>query len=74
MADVAAKAADSVVEITTGSASYAGQLVQTGAGSGVILSADGYIVTNNHVVEGASSYTVHTQRGHVYGQADRRGR
>ena len=57
VADVAAKAADSVVEITTGSASYAGQLVQTGAGSGVILSADGYIVTNNHVVEGASSYT-----------------
>ena len=37
VADVAAKAADSVVEITTGSASYAGQLVQTGAGSGVIF-------------------------------------
>ena len=66
VADVAAKAADSVVEITTGSASYAGQLVQTGAGSGVILSADGYIVTNNHVVEGASSYTVRTRSGDTY--------
>ena len=66
VADVAAKAADSVVEIPTGSVSYAGQLVQTGAGSGVILSTDGYIVTNNHVVEGASSYTVRTRNGESY--------
>ena len=33
--------------------------IQKGAGSGVIISEDGYIVTNNHVVEGADRIQVH---------------
>lgn len=31
---------------------------QVGSGSGVIISADGYIVTNNHVIEGAQEIEV----------------
>ncbi|HEY5410048.1 MAG TPA: trypsin-like peptidase domain-containing protein, partial [Caulobacteraceae bacterium] len=33
------------------------------SGSGFFISADGYIVTNNHVVEGADKITVHTKDG-----------
>ena len=33
------------------------------SGSGFFISPDGYIVTNNHVVEGADKITVHTKDG-----------
>ncbi len=67
--DVANEAMDSVVEIKTESVSnneYFQQAVQSGAGSGVILSKDGYIVTNNHVIDGASKITVTTKDGKSY--------
>jgi len=39
---------------------------ETGAGSGIIVSPDGYIVTNNHVVEGAQKVTVTLSDGSVF--------
>lgn len=39
---------------------------QAGLGSGVIVSADGYIATNNHVVEGADTLTVALSDGREF--------
>jgi len=36
------------------------QRAQIGTGSGVIISPDGYIITNNHVIEGAQSISITT--------------
>ena len=61
--------ADSVVEIVTEvvqTSSFYGQYVSQGAGSGVIISEDGYIITNNHVIEGASTITVTLRSGESY--------
>ena len=40
--------------------------VTKGGGSGVVLTADGYIVTNYHVIDGASNVTVRTNYGQEY--------
>ena len=69
VAEIAAVASPSVVEISTETVSthsFFSQFIQEGAGSGVILSEDGTIVTNNHVVEGASRITVRTKDGTEY--------
>lgn len=68
-AQITQDVADTVVEITTEvvqTSSFYGQYIAQGAGSGVIISADGYILTNNHVIEGASSVTVTTRGGDTY--------
>jgi S1-C subfamily serine protease len=39
---------------------------QRGLGSGIVFDASGHIVTNNHVVSGASSWTVTTSSGARY--------
>ncbi|MBU3804086.1 MAG: trypsin-like peptidase domain-containing protein [Candidatus Cellulosilyticum pullistercoris] len=69
VAEVANLAADSVVEITTESVAndmFMRQYVTEGAGSGVIISEDGYIATNNHVIEGASKIVVRLTDGKEY--------
>lgn len=61
--------AASVVEVTTSyvqRGTFFGDYVTSGAGSGVIISADGYIVTNNHVIEDAEEITVTLKSGKDY--------
>lgn len=53
------------VEATTYNIFNQPQQVQ-GAGSGWIINSDGYIVTNNHVVEGATTVTVTLGDGRVF--------
>lgn len=69
-AEVYAANVNSVVSINTtatAGTNFFGQPVQTAsAGSGFVLTADGYIVTNYHVVEDADTVTVTMYNGDEY--------
>ena len=70
IADVAAKVSPSVVSILTktqsgGFSPYTAN-EEDGAGTGIIISKDGYILTNNHVIDGASTVTVVDANGTTY--------
>lgn len=70
IASVASKVSPSVVSITTkssGSSSpYFGTQEEEGAGTGLIVSKDGYIMTNKHVIEGANTVNVIQADGTSY--------
>jgi len=64
--NAAAVAGVSVVEITTEVVqrnAFYGQYITEGAGSGVVITEDGYIITCAHVIEGASAVTVRLKDG-----------
>ncbi|HEX5829232.1 MAG TPA: trypsin-like peptidase domain-containing protein [Candidatus Limnocylindrales bacterium] len=77
--DAAAKAGPAVVKITTTTGSgdtgpFGTDIPSSGVGSGVIYDANGWILTNRHVVEGATNDTVTVElrdgrqfAGRVYG-------
>ena len=67
--EVAELTKSSVVEITTeavATGSFMMQYVTEGAGSGVIITENGYIVTNHHVIENATSISVRLSNGNSY--------
>lgn len=69
MTDLAAKVTPTVVQITTEytvNNFWMQSSTATGAGSGVIISQDGTIITNNHVISDATSIKVTLSTGEEY--------
>ncbi len=69
ISDVVSMTADSVVEITqysTATSFFSQNYTSKGNGSGVIISNDGYILTNNHVISGAEKITVRLKNNEEY--------
>ena len=74
VANVAKKVGPSVVSIVSSSSKvdpYTGSTSETkdGAGTGIIVTADGLVMTNKHVVEGGESFTVITSDNNEYKDA-----
>lgn len=66
---IAEATVNSVVEITTEiveTGSRTKQYITSGAGSGVIIAENGYIITNNHVIDGAQKIVVTLRDGTSY--------
>ncbi len=71
ISQIAEKASPSIVEINVetvyeGYGFFSGSYTAKGAGSGVIISEDGYIITNNHVIANATDIAVRTSDGSEY--------
>lgn len=72
LADMVDEISPSVVEVFTETkqvSSWFREYVTEGAGSGVVLTENGYIVTNHHVIDGASSIKVRLNDGQTYSAA-----
>lgn len=67
--EIVAMNENAVVEVRTEQVSTGNGIqnyVSEGAGSGVIIDSDGYILTCNHVIDGATSITVTLKNGKSY--------
>lgn len=69
ISDIVSACENSVVEISTETVqrnAFMQQYVSEGAGSGVVISADGYIITNNHVIANSTKISVRLKSGKSY--------
>lgn len=69
IADIAEKVSKSVVSIVTSSKTtdmFGQSYDSAAAGTGIIVTSDGYILTNKHVINGASKVTVVLDDGTTY--------
>lgn len=69
IADIAEKVSESVVSIVTSiktTSFFGGSYDSSAAGTGVIVTADGYILTNKHVIDGANKIYVVLDDGTTY--------
>ncbi len=69
IADIAEKVSESVVSIVTSTktTNYFGQSYDSSAaGTGIIVTGDGYIITNKHVIDGATTVNVILDDGTTY--------
>lgn len=69
IADIANKVSSSVVSIVTSTTSmsfFGRSYSSAAAGTGIIATSDGYIVTNKHVIDGATTITVILDNGTTY--------
>jgi len=67
--EIAAMNQDSIVEIkisATAQSAFFGTYTTTGSGSGIIISTNGYILTNNHVIQSAKDIAIKLHDGTEY--------
>lgn len=75
VANIVSKVTPAVVSIisetrSSGMSSFFGNSTSQSAGTGMIVSEDGYILTNKHVIEGATKVQVVTDAGDTYNDVE----
>ena len=63
---IAELATKTIVQVQVGNMSEDGEFLPNGGGSGVVISADGLIMTNHHVIDNSSQVRVVFEDGRMY--------
>ena len=63
---IAELATKTIVQVQVGNISEAGEFLPNGGGSGVVISGDGLIMTNHHVIDNSTEVRVVFEDGRMY--------